>query len=161
MISDGLNGWEAIFRQRSQEMKAEEAILSKESPEHGLISFQPDRKCQNCGQLGLYTGIAIFGGHLYDAINADYCPSCEHIHKLRASNPMLIGKPDSFLPVITQRLIDYPELEPETTPGEPCPICQATTRILKIRPGKLDGYSHQWRVCTTGCGWPGEHRPIL
>lgn len=160
MSTDG-QAWESLFKDRAHRLIAGGSATEIGPMEEGVIAYQDERKCTNCSHQGVYSGIGLFYGHLFRAVNADYCPNCSYVRKISTSIPLISSNPKNFLPVVEKRLVNYPSLVSETTADGPCPTCGVEARVLEVARGAINSFGHRWTVCAIGCGWPGLYEPII
>lgn len=154
--------WEDVFRSRAERMEQLGQTVNIDATEEGLIAFQTERPCRECGNHGVYSGIAVFYDKLFKSVNADFCPACKHVGIVSESNPLIASGPERFLPLMIKRLQAYPELLSETKTGkDPCPKCQAETHQFEVGKGVINGFGHRWTACLAGCGWDGLYEPIV
>ena len=152
--------WERLFRERAEAIDPRIGV-TEDPVREGVISFQEQRRCTVCGRQGIYSGFGIFGGEMFEAVNADYCPECKSVRRIQATEPLITLDPEGFLETIEQRLTDFPQLISQTSAGaDPCPRCNAPTRSVSVNKGHVSTVGHRWTICTSGCGWKGRHETL-
>lgn len=150
--------WDERFANLCEGMKSG-GFLSLQGVEAcgGIVAFQSLMSC-DCGNQGLYLGIAIDHDHIFDSVDANYCPACKRVSAIRRAEPILTMLED-FLPLMKKRIIDNPKLMSETKIRSVCPVCGLDTFEFYRKKMLSRSKEHWWRVCASpDCNWTGDYK---
>jgi len=156
MVNDSPS-WREKFVIACQEM-SKNGETERSLPERGKISWRAKFNCPNCHANGIYSGDELEYGAFYECASARYCPSCQKIYNDVEGVNFSIYMQDKFLPIMKKKLMADSHAIPQTSPGDPCPVCQGLTRTFSKDLGFVDLYDNFWTVCiNAACDWPGHH----